>query len=341
MKPNTFFSILYFPVIISLIVLSLFCSCKTSGAISAEEYFSIGMAYYEMGQKSTKDRERYFLEAEKWLNRARAADKTMTASDYNLGRIAFETGRYDEAARYFEQILKKDPENTMALKAASYSRIKNGDLKKAETHYDKILTLIPESADDGYNYALVLYGLQKYQQCEDVLNKYTYALEENTTSMLLFARAQKAQKKVEAIDSYSKWALIAKPASAQGLYEYALVLEDAGHYARAQEQYIAAISAFKTGEGDLKKSQLIFEQARLFLSFDPENGDGLIKLAAAVAEGFSNVEAIQELLLDERIKSENKGEIKKILDKMLSAEKEKDEKKEEGEEEKTDDTEYD
>ncbi|MCL2271042.1 MAG: tetratricopeptide repeat protein, partial [Treponema sp.] len=55
--------------------------CASWGAASAEEYFSIGMAYYDMGK---------FAEAEKWLNRAKARDRTMSASEYNLGRIAFE-----------------------------------------------------------------------------------------------------------------------------------------------------------------------------------------------------------------------------------------------------------
>ncbi|MDR2258264.1 MAG: tetratricopeptide repeat protein, partial [Treponema sp.] len=91
-------------------------SCATWGA-SAEEYYSLGMAYFELGK---------FEEAEKWLNRARAADKTKTASEYNLGRIAFEAGRYQDAAKLFERILKKDPENVMALKAAAYTRIKTG-----------------------------------------------------------------------------------------------------------------------------------------------------------------------------------------------------------------------
>ena len=81
-------------------------SCASRAATRAEEYFSIGMAYFEMGK---------YAEAELWLNRARAVDKTMTASEYNLGRIAFERGRYEEAARHFENILIRDPDNVMAL----------------------------------------------------------------------------------------------------------------------------------------------------------------------------------------------------------------------------------
>ena len=218
MKKKIFFGapLLFFHFLLIIMTGIFFSSCASRGAAQAEEYFSIGMAYYEMGK---------FAEAEKWLNRARAAERTMTASDYNLGRIAFETGRYEEAAKHFERILVRDPENVMALQAAAYSRIKNGDLEKAESLYNRVLALIPESSDDGFNYALVLYSLKKYDKCENVLNKYPYALDENSASILLFARAQKAQNKIEAVDSYAKWVTVTTgTANPQGLYEYAQVL---------------------------------------------------------------------------------------------------------------------
>ena len=275
------------------------------------------MAYYELGQNIASNRARYFQEAEKWFNRARAADKTMAASDYNLGRIAFETERYDEAARRFESILEKDPENIMALKAASYSRIKNGDLEKALALYERVLALVPESADDGYNYALVLYGMKKYDKCEEVLLKYPYALEENQSSMLLYARTQKMQSKVEAVDSYAKWSLVASPANPQGLYEYALVLENAGLYARAIEQYGAAIKALSKDTEDLKKSHLMFEEARLYLIADSANNEGITKLEAAVKEGFNDLAAITALLSDERISGGRKDEIKLIINNII------------------------
>ena len=100
--------------ILTLSALSFFMSCAGL-ATSAEEYYSIGMAYYEMGK---------YEEAERWLNRALSRNRTMSASEYNLGRIAFGTGRYRDALKKFNAILKKDPQNVMALKAAAYTRIK-------------------------------------------------------------------------------------------------------------------------------------------------------------------------------------------------------------------------
>jgi len=332
MKPGPACKKVFFLFLITLIAFS-FLSCASGGVIKAEELFSIGMAYYELGQNIEKNRDKYFGEAEKWLNRARAMDKTMTASDYNLGRIAFETGRYEEAAINFERIMIKDPDNVMALKAAAYSRIKNGNLDKAEAHYTRVLELVPESADDGYNYALVLYGLEKFDRSEEVLNKYPYALEGNAASMLLLARAQKEQRKVEAIDSYAKWTASASPANPQGLYEYAMVLEDAGLYAKALEQYRTAITAITKDTAVLKKSSLMFEEARLFFIADPENAEAVAKLKTAVTEGFSDIEAIRDLLADERITNENKIEIRKIIDGIVNKDKVKEENTETADEE--------
>ncbi|MDR2363935.1 MAG: tetratricopeptide repeat protein, partial [Spirochaetaceae bacterium] len=56
--PKQFCSPLFLIVVCAGAVIS---SCATWGA-SAEEYYSLGMAYFELGK---------FEEAEKWLNRAR------------------------------------------------------------------------------------------------------------------------------------------------------------------------------------------------------------------------------------------------------------------------------
>jgi tetratricopeptide (TPR) repeat protein len=266
------------------------------------------MAYFEMGK---------FAEAETWLNRARTADKTMLASEYNLGRIAFETGHYREAADYFENIIKKDPDNTMALKAAAYSRIKNGDFEKAEAHYTRVLELVPESADDGFNYALVLYGLERYEDCEKVLNKYPFALEEKAPSVLLLARAQREMGRTEAVDTFAKWIIVnAGTPNPQGFLEYARVLEKAEFYARALEQYNDAIKALTKDTETLKKSAIRFEKSRLLLAVDPENEDGLKEFTDAVKEGFSDVEAIETLTFDNRINQYHRDEIQKILDEI-------------------------
>ena len=296
-------------IIFCLIIIFALNGCASwGGAASAEEYYSIGMAYYDMGK---------FADAEKWLNRAMAKDKTMTASEYNLGRIAFELGRFEDALKHFDSILKRDPNNVLALKAAAYTRIRNGDIEKAEALYDRVLALVPESADDGYNYALVLYAMKKYAETEKVLTKYEFALLDNNDVLLLYARSQKEQGKPEAIDSYDKWLI--NNTSSQVRYEYGQLLESHELYARALEEYRSALSGFTSSSVDPSRQEARFSIARLLLIADASSAEGITELKGAVDEGFSDAEKIADLLGDERISAANKEEVRAILSQVRLA----------------------
>ena len=291
-----------------LILLINFISCSTFGAVTAEEYFSIGMAYYDMGK---------YAEAEKWLNRAKAKDKTKSASEYNLGRIAFETGRYEEALKHFEAILKRDASNVPALKAAAYTYILNGDIEKAAALYNKLLAIVPESADDGYNYALVLFAMEKYAETEQVLKNHEFALLDNNDVLLLYARSQKEQGKPEAIDTYANW--LSNNNDAKIRYEYARMLEDNELYARALEEYRLTYGALSSASVDPSKPDVRFTIAHLLLSADSGNAEGISELRGAVEDGFSDSEKMQELLDDERISAADKEEINLVITEMHRA----------------------
>jgi tetratricopeptide (TPR) repeat protein len=280
----------------------LLASCAGFG-ISAEESFSLGMAYYELGK---------YEDAERWLNRARSRDRTKSASEYNLGRIAFEQGRFREAAELFEGILKKDPENIQALKAAAYSRIRTGEMGKAEALYARVLALVPEDADEGYNYALVLCALGKYGEAEETLEGRQFALLENGDFLLLYARAQAAQHKLEAVDSYDRW--LQNNSDPAVSWEYAGLLEKLEHYARALELYREIAGALGPESTDPGLKDVHFAAARILLAADGENPEGLQELAAAAAAGFADREALEKLLADERINAAGREGIRRILD---------------------------
>jgi Tfp pilus assembly protein PilF len=301
------------PLLFLLIVILPFLSaCVSSGATSAEEYFSLGMAYYDQGK---------YEEAERWLNRARMMDKTRVASEYNLGRIAYETGRYGDAVRHFERVLTRDPDNVLALKAAAYSRIKTGDLAGAEGLYERALALEPESADQGYNYALVLMALEKPAKAEEVLLRYKILMVENKNALLLLARSQKAQNKVEAVDTYSEW--LEGNDDAKVRYEYAQVLEAAEFFARALEEYRAVIAALPQGQStdpaSPARTDVRVAAARLLLIADPEKDDGITELETAVTEGLMDTERLTALLDEPGISADHKAGIRKIIDDVEKA----------------------
>jgi tetratricopeptide (TPR) repeat protein len=283
-------------------------SCATTGAVSAEEYYSLGMAYFDLGK---------FEEAERWLNRARTADKTQTASEYNLGRIAFEMGRYQEAAARFEGVLARDPVNVMALKAAAYTRIKTGELEAAEELYRRVLALSPESADDGYNFALVLFALKKYDNALDTLSQNQFALKDNKDVLLLYARTQKALGRVEAADSYAQW--LDGNADPVVQYEYAQVLEQGELYARALEAYRAGLTGLAADSAEPSRGDLRFAIARVLIIADPDNPEAMTELTAAITDGYKDFDAIEKLAATEGISAALRDEINAILDRTRRA----------------------
>ena len=83
MKKNAIFAV--------LLLSFLYSSCLTS-ASKAEEYYALGNAYFELKK---------YAEAESWFTRSKFHKNTKIASVYHLGCIAYETGRYREAADCF------------------------------------------------------------------------------------------------------------------------------------------------------------------------------------------------------------------------------------------------
>jgi len=286
----------------NIFLIVILTGCASWGAASAEEYFAIGMAYYDMGR---------YDEAEKWLNRAKARDRTKSASEYNLGRIAFELGRYDDAVKYFETILRRDSRNVLALKAAAYTRIRMGDMKRAADMYDMLLALVSESADDGYNYALVLFAMEKYAEAEKVLKDHEFALLDNSDVLLLYARTQRIQDKPEAIDTYDRWLTNNKDAKVS--QEYAELLEEHELYARALDVYRAAYTGLSASSVDPTRAEIRFTIARLLLIADSGNTEWKKELKEAIVEGFSDADEIEKLLADERISATLKDEIQAII----------------------------
>jgi len=303
--------ICYFLILFTVSLFPVVLNGCANNVASAQEYFSIGMAYYDLGK---------FDEAERWLNRAKLADRTMVASTYNLGRIAYETKRYDDAAKYFEAVLKRDKDNIPALKAAAYSRIRTGDIETAEKHYAKLLSLVPESADDGYNHALVLFALERYAKSMEVLEKYPAALEENKDVMLLYARCQAKLKKVEAIDSFSAWLSVNTDAKVR--YEYALILEENNLYARAIEEYRKALTEIAANAVNPAKHDIRFALARTLIIADGDNTEGITELQNAVNDKFSDIDAVEKILTL-KISASNRTAVQNIINNMKKTAEEK------------------
>jgi tetratricopeptide (TPR) repeat protein len=171
--------------------------------------------------------------------------------------------------------------------------------------------------------------LNKPAEAEAELEKYKVTLPDNPNALLLLARAQKAQGKIEAANTYSRW--LSQKQDNEVLYEYAQVLEMGKFYARAIETYqkvLAALPKDKTasasasgGAANAKTSsgpdrgEVHFSLARLMLIADPTTRDGFKELKSAVEDdGFLNVDKLKSLMTEKAITKANKDSIDKLID---------------------------
>jgi tetratricopeptide (TPR) repeat protein len=104
-------------------------------------------------------------------------------SDYidaynNLGLNFYEMNLLDSAAYYLQMSLRKLPSGTAALTNLGLVEEKAGDLPKALGHYQKIVSLEPQSPEGYYNVARMLItmgkleeGLAQGQQAEKIYTK--------------------------------------------------------------------------------------------------------------------------------------------------------------------------
>jgi tetratricopeptide (TPR) repeat protein len=201
----------------------------------------------------------------------------------------------------------------MVLKAAAYTHIKRNNLKAAEALYERVLALAPESADDGYNYALILYTMGEYERAELVLVAHPFGMLENSEVILLHARILKAQGKPEAADRYHQW--LETNTDPLVRYEYGLILEERGFYARAVEEFRRILKELTQDHKELKKAEAQYALARLLLKADPAGNEGIVELEGAVAGGFHDRERLETLLALSGISQSHKESIRRIIEK--------------------------
>jgi hypothetical protein len=84
-------------------------------------------------------------------------------------------------------------------------------------------------------------------------------------------------------------------------------------YARSLEEYRSALEGLAKGSVDPSKPDIRFSIAHVILTADSGNAEGIEELKGAVQDGFSDVEKMQELLDDERVRAADKDEIRLLL----------------------------
>jgi len=137
---------------------------KELNASMAEVYYTEGLCYQKL---------------EDWEAAKKAFQDTLkrNANDtdalYNLARLYYNEGELDIAQAYLEQAeaLLSPTEDPMVMGLMAYIAEDQGDLKLAESLYQRVLAVNPESADTWYYLGKLRIAVQDYPNALEALNQ--------------------------------------------------------------------------------------------------------------------------------------------------------------------------
>jgi tetratricopeptide (TPR) repeat protein len=96
-----------------------------------------------------------------------------TARSYAfLGLCYRQLGRFDEARRYFQEGLKKDPRNPSCLFNIGYIEERQGNHEAAEQRFQEVLRLSPDHAEALLELANLRIASKRYAEAAELLRKY-------------------------------------------------------------------------------------------------------------------------------------------------------------------------
>jgi tetratricopeptide (TPR) repeat protein len=129
-------------------------------AQSAHSTLRAGDAFYEKG---------YYADAED-IYRDATASKKHAQARFNLGNSLFNQGRFEEAAKEYQQAANQTTDTVFRAKALynkGNSLLSTGDLQESLNAYRQSLLLNPNDTDAKSNYMLALQQQQQQQQQQD------------------------------------------------------------------------------------------------------------------------------------------------------------------------------
>jgi tetratricopeptide (TPR) repeat protein len=117
---------------------------------NAERWFQRGLDLEQSGAPPEEIIEAY--------GNAIDLDPTSAGALVNLGTVYFNTRKWTEAERHYQQALKVDPEYALAHFDLANLYDERGDRGKALAHYEAAIRISPSYADAHYNVALLYQG---------------------------------------------------------------------------------------------------------------------------------------------------------------------------------------
>jgi tetratricopeptide (TPR) repeat protein len=121
------------------------------------------------------------------------------------GKAAYDARKYQDAAAIFERYAGRRPGNAWGQYMLGMSAWKSGDLSKAESAFEKALTVDPRHVKSSINLSRVLIEQKRYDDAAERLTRVTEVEPSSNEVYRLLGRTYHAQGKTdEAMDAYRR-----------------------------------------------------------------------------------------------------------------------------------------
>ena len=197
-----------------------------------QNYFEDAIPLLESGIKIAPQRadlhaalgESYFMsgKAEKAIEEfQKLIDLEPVAGSYAFMGLAYRhLGRFDEARRYFETGLKKDPHNISCLFNVGYIEERQGNHARAELLFLQVLRANPEYPEALLELANLRAESRKFAEAAELLRKYVKVSREPSSGYYKLAMVERSLHQTEAADRDLKVFQTLSKDSTTGAYPY-------------------------------------------------------------------------------------------------------------------------
>lgn len=271
------------PIVLVLAVVVSGCMSTVTRSELAEEYFNLGNAYFESGELE-RSYEAY--------QRALAITDDLPAAGYNLARLHIDRGELGDALAVLDQLLEKDPENTLVLETKAYVTYLLDRIDQAVELYLRVLEMSPARTSAAYNVALVYNSQGQYEDAVSILERSLEFAEQDARYHWLLAEVAHASgREADALAALERFRRIEED-DAEEQTKLARRYFEWGYYLQAIDRYEElAIEA----EDD---STAPFYLGAALLLATANVDRGFDNIQAALKAGFDDAEAYAQLMTE-------------------------------------------
>jgi tetratricopeptide (TPR) repeat protein len=227
-------------------------------------------------------------------------------------------GRFDEARKYFEEGLKKDPHNTSCLFNIGYIDERQGNYTQAEKSFQQVLQINPDFPEALMELANLRVKDKKFAEAIDLLRKFVKVSHEPADGYYKLAMAERslhqsaaAQRDLNVFQTLSKNAATG-PFPYQHLFEYLDSRSKLSPQARAQMDLAELTEQVKKHPGQ-PQDLYVLAETYLKLGEVSQARDTIAQLDQASADDYRTQTGVGVLLARYRLYDDSIGHFQAAL----------------------------